>query len=210
MLRRVSATAVLTALTAIVSLVITALGRQQDAGIYAGFLPARASGYIVVGAEHALPWWITPLSATLVHVGTLHLLYNLVILFLAGRATEKVVGTLGTLILYLVGAYVSAAAQWLYDPLSTTMMVGASGAISALVGAYAMLYGRPRARTIGPIPARVIHILWLAAGWTLLNFLFWIISRHAGVPIAIAAHVGGFIAGLLLARPLLALRWLGA
>ena len=64
-----------------------------------------------------------------------------------------------------------------------------------------------RARAIGPLSARMVHVLWLAAAWTILNLLIGVLSAQAGMPIAAAAHIGGFAVGLILARPLLALRW---
>jgi len=113
-------------------------------------------------------------------------------------------------VLYLVGAYAAAAAQWAVEPMSEVPMIGASGAVSAVVGAYALLYGRPRAKAIGPLSARTVHVLWLAAAWTVLNLLIGVLSTQAGMPIAAAAHIGGFVVGLALARPLLVWRWKGA
>ena len=84
-------------------------------------------------------------------------------------------------------------------------MIGASGAISAIVGAYAILYGRPRESKLSPKVARWVHIAWLAAAWTGLQLLVGYASRLNGTGIAAGAHIGGFLAGLLMARPLL--RW---
>ena len=86
-------------------------------------------------------------------------------------------------------------------------MVGASGAASAVVGAYSLLYGRSKTKAIGPIPAQVVHILWLAIAWTLVNLLMATAFLRGGVAIAAAAHIGGFFAGLALAGPLLRWRW---
>ena len=86
-------------------------------------------------------------------------------------------------------------------------MVGASGAISAVIGAYAMLFGLKKAKAIGPVPALVVHVVWLALAWIGVQVLFGIAMASAGVGIAVVAHIGGFIAGLLLARPLLLWRY---
>ena len=92
---------------------------------------------------------------------------------------------------------------------SVKAMIGASGAISALLGTYALIYSQRGVKPIGPIPAHVVRILWLAAGWTVLQLMIALAggfdSFFGGV--AIGAHIGGFIAGLLLARPLLARRF---
>ena len=86
-------------------------------------------------------------------------------------------------------------------------MIGASGAASAIVGAYSLLYGRSRARAIGPIPARAVHVIWLAAAWVVINLMTGLAFQAANIGIAAAAHIGGFIAGLILARPLFAWNW---
>jgi membrane associated rhomboid family serine protease len=86
-------------------------------------------------------------------------------------------------------------------------MIGASGAASAVVGAYSLLFGRSRAQAIGPIPAQMVHVLWLAVAWTVINLLTAFAFLGAGVAVAAAAHIGGFIAGLALARPLLMWKW---
>ena len=84
-------------------------------------------------------------------------------------------------------------------------MIGASGAISALVGGYALLYGQRRPSRLPPEAARWLHVLWLAAAWVAVQLLVGLASATTGLAVATAAHVGGFVAGLLLARPIL--RW---
>lgn len=168
----------------------------------AAFIPARLGGFVVPGA---LPAWLTPLSATLLHGGLLHLGSNLLMLFFCGRQDEVALGPAGTVILYVAGAYAAAAAQFAVFPHSAVPMVGASGAVSALVGAYAVLYGKRQPSRLPREAARWLHVLWLAAAWIGLQLLVGIASATTGVAVATAAHVGGFVAGLLLARPLL--RW---
>lgn len=152
----------------------------------------------------AVPPLLAPLSATLVHAGLLHLGFNILMLVVTGRAIEPVLGRWRLLLLYVAGAYAAAAAQWAVEPSSLTPMVGASGAISALVAAFALLFGRNRVRHPDPRVARLLGVLWLAAGWIGLQVLFgWFASASTGVSIATAAHVGGFVAGLALAPVLL-------
>lgn len=181
---------------------LNVIGKQNVAAMVGGFIPARLSGLTVVGA---LPVWLTPLSATLLHGGALHIGFNLLMLFFCGREDEVALGRAGIVVLYVVGAYAAAAAQYLSGPLSTVPMVGASGAISALVGAYAILYGQRRPSKLPPEVARWIHIAWLAVAWIVVQLLLGLASRTEGMAIAAAAHIGGFLAGLVLARPLL--RW---
>lgn len=196
--------------TILVSLVVTLLGLEQEGAFYAGFVPGRASLGFEGDIPGLFPNLLTPLSATLIHGGLLHLAMNVLLLVYAGVSTERALGAKGIVVLYLVGAYAAAFAQWLPDPQSPSPMIGASGAIAAIVGAYALLYGQARGRAIGPIPARVVNAVWLAAGWAAVNLLVGLVAESAGVGIAAAAHIGGFVAGLLLMRPLLAWKWRGA
>ena len=135
---------------------------------------------------------------------------NLLILVVCGRPTENILGMRGLVILYVVGAYAAAAAQYFAGPAETAPMIGASGAISAVLGAYALLFGRNRVKVANPTLALWLHAAWLAAAWVGLQLLVGFTFRTEGVGIAIAAHIGGFLAGLLLAKPLLMLRWRGA
>jgi membrane associated rhomboid family serine protease len=171
----------------------------------AGFIPARLSG--VATDYAAVPAWLTPLTSALLHGGYAHLGMNLLMLGFTGQQTERAIGPVGLAVLIVLGAYAAAVGQWLPDPMSARPMIGASGAISAVVGAYAMLYGQPRARAIGPLPARAVHVLWLLAAWTIVNVMMGLAFAHQGVAVATAAHVGGFVAGLALARPLLRFHW---
>ena len=89
-------------------------------------------------------------------------------------------------------------------------MIGASGAISAIVGAYALLFGRLRAtKGVAGLSAEFTHVLWLAAGWIGIQLLIGYAGMGMGA-IAVAAHIGGFIAGLVFARPLLLWRYRNA
>lgn len=196
-------TQVIAGATALAWLAVLLFG---DAGVInhlAGFLPARATGLVPI--DGGVPVWLTPLSATLLHAGLLHLGFNLVMFVYCGRAVETVIGGSAMLMLYLVGAYAAAAAHWLVDPASTVPMIGASGAISAVIGAYAVFFSRSQVRAIGPFSPFVVRVVWLAAGWVFVQSLIGLAA--IGAQVAIAAHIGGFIAGLALARPLLLWRY---
>ncbi|WP_242095613.1 rhomboid family intramembrane serine protease [Sphingomonas sp. CROZ-RG-20F-R02-07] len=202
------ATAIIAIGTAIVSALILLTGRLPYAAVEAGFIPVRASG--MVAHAFLVPLLLTPLTATLVHGGIAHLGFNLVMLVYCGQQAERATGATGLAILYVVGAYAAAAAQYAFDPSSLSPMIGASGAISAVVAAYALLYGERRAQAIGPIPGGVVHVAWLAAAWIGIQLLIGYAGFGEGAgtgPIAIGAHIGGFVAGLALARPLLLWRY---
>ena len=195
-------TITLGAVTALSYLIVAAMRVDAPASMIGGFVPLRVSGLLIHGA---LPVWLTPLSATLLHANMLHLGFNLLMLFYCGREDEVAIGPAGVITLYVVGAYAAAIAQYAAGPHSPVPMIGASGAISALVGAYAIFYGQRRPSKLKPEMARALNILWLAAAWVAIQLLLGLASVTQGVAIAAAAHIGGFIAGLLLARPLL--RW---
>ncbi len=184
------------------------LGLSDPAAVKGGFIPGRVEG--LQGDESFVPVVLTPLSATLVHGGLMHVVFNLLILLFCGRAVETILGLRQLAILYLVGAYAAAAAHYAVDPKDLSPMIGASGAVSAVLGAYSMLFGRNRVKVANPTLALWLNALWLAAGWVVLQIIVGFTFETSGTRIAIAAHIGGFLAGLLLAKPLLLLRYRGA
>lgn len=208
MSRRAPATATIAIVTVIVSALLILSGYVGYAAIYAGFIPARLSGELpMLDQSGLLPVVVTPFSATFVHANFLHLLFNLMMLGYTGAATERVLGARGIWVLYLTGAVAAVLAHYLYDPASAVPMIGASGAVSAIVGAYSLLYSRNRTSAFGPISAQTVQALWLVAAWAAINLLIGAVTAETGMPIAGAAHVGGFIAGILLARPLKRWYW---
>lgn len=185
---------------------VAATGLDAQAAVGGGFIPVRLTD----GIEGAgfLPALLTPLTATLLHANLLHLALNLLMLVICGKAVEPAIGAKGLGILYVLGALAAAAAQWAVDPQSQVPMIGASGAISAVVGAYSLLFGRSRVRVNNPALARALHVAWLAAAWTILQLAFGYAAGAGGGPsIATLAHIGGFAAGLLLVKPLHRLHW---
>lgn len=204
MLQLRSATGIIAIVTAAVS-ALAIVGGLGDWVYRAGFIPARLSG--IVELSGALPAWITPLSSALLHGGWLHLGVNMLMLVFAGSQVERIVGGSGLVLAYVVGALAAAAAQFAFDPASSIPMVGASGAISALFGLYALFYGRPRQFTRNVKLNRWIHVLWLLITWVVLQWMAGYLAGGEGVMLATPAHIGGFIAGLLLQRPLLLWRY---
>lgn len=202
---RARVTLALTVVTAIVWVLLVTIRQLDWAAQFGGFIPARAG---VEGETGRAPFWLTPLTATLVHADLVHLAFNLLILVFCGRPTEAVAGPVGLLILYVVGAFAAAGAHYVAASADPTPMVGASGAISAVLGAYAVLFGRNRVRVSNPTLALWLNALWLMAAWLVLQLIVGIsFSTGGGAQIAIAAHIGGFLAGVALAYPLLMLRY---
>ena len=197
------ATLAIAAVTAAAWLLTTAFGFQEQAVLWGGFIPLRVTHALAESGP--VPVLLTPLTATLVHADFLHLAFNLLFLMFCGRSVEGIIGARGDIVLYLVGAFAAAAAFWASAG-PQSLMFGASGAVSAVIGAYPMFFGRHRIRIANNLVALIVNALWLAAAWIGLQLLIGLASPD-GASIATAAHIGGFLAGLLLARPLLMLRW---
>ena len=203
-----TATIAITALTALAWMAAALLGKSDEAALAMGFIPARFSGAAVPWA--AVPAVLTPLTATLVHSGLIHLGFNLLIFVWCGMAVERVLGWPALVVLYLIGAYAAAGAQWAAGPMSTVPMIGASGAISAVIGAFALSFGRARRITASPAANRWINAVWLLVAWVALQVMMGWLAGGQGYLLATPAHVGGFAAGLLLQRPLLLWRYRSA
>jgi membrane associated rhomboid family serine protease len=193
------ATWAISALTVLSWLIVWALGIESLAAVYGGFIPARAFDATDVDL---IPFLLTPLTATLIHGGLLHLAMNVMILFYCGERVEKVLGPGPMILIYLVGAYASTGLHFLVNMDQMMPMVGASGAVSAVIGAYSMVFSTSETKSIGPVSAYWVRALWLAAGWAFVQWLFGLATAAEDVQIAIAAHIGGFLAGVLMIRPL--------
>ena len=196
----------ITVVTAAAWVLVAATGLGAHATVGGGFIPVRLTD----GIEGAgfVPALLTPLTATLLHANLLHLSLNLLMLVICGKAVEPAIGGRNLAVLYVLGAIAAAAAQWAVDPQSQVPMIGASGAISAVVGAYSLLFGRSRVNVGNPALARALHVAWLAAAWTGLQLMFGYAAGAGGGPsIATLAHIGGFLCGLALVKPLHRLHW---
>lgn len=205
---RVTATLILAGATVICWLLLSTLMTVDDAALTFGFIPARVGGDI--GNPGLVPAFLTPLTATIAHRDALHLLINMVMLLWCGIWVERGLGATALLILYAVGAYAAAAAQWVVNPASVVPMIGASGAVSAVVGAFALSYGQPKRLVTSPGLNRALNALWLLAAWVVLQLITGWAAGMDGTLLATPAHIGGFLLGLLLQRPLLLWRYRNA
>jgi membrane associated rhomboid family serine protease len=196
------------AITFVAFLLLYLTGQVDNAALLGGFIPARFGDSGLLAGMPAVPAWLTPLSCTLIHAGMVHLGFNLLMLIFCGRQVEQVLQKGALLLLYVAGAYGATLLQWAVEPNSVSPMIGASGAISAVIATYALLYSQQAVRRFGPFSANLLRVLWLATGWIVLQLMIGIaMAKGAGDlgEIAIAAHIGGFLVGLLLTRPML--RW---
>jgi len=155
------------------------------------------------GASQAGPTgqivWLTPLAAMFIHGGLLHLLGNLLYLWIFGRRIEDLLGHARFLLFYLVCGLIASGVQVASDPDSYAPIVGASGAISGLLGAYAISYPSGRLRLLWP-PMRIPAGLFLLA-WIVIQIASGLApAAEASRGVAWWAHAGGFVTGMALIR----------
>lgn len=163
-------------------------------------IPLGSDLYCVVQAE---PNWLTPLTSMFMHGGWLHLILNMWFLYIFGDNVEDAMGPFRFALFYLLCGFGAAAAQLLSHPSGAVPMVGASGAIGGVMGAYAVLYPRAPVHMIvflGFFVTRIIVPAYFMLGyWFILQLLSALptIGRTAG-GVAFWAHVGGFACGVVL------------
>ena len=161
-----------------------------------------------VPATYDKPVVLSVLFAMFLHGSWVHLLGNMLYLWIFGNNVEDRLGHLRYLLFYLACGYVATYAFAFANPLSTVPMVGASGAIAGVLGGYLVLFPGARVTSLVPflffLPARLPA--WVVLGsWFLLQWLYAegaAIAEEAG-QVAYLAHVAGFIAGMFLILPLL-------
>ena len=179
-----------------------------------GLIPGELLGRIPVGQTLQMsrdlscvigqPHWYTPLSSMFLHGGWLHLIGNMWFLWLFGNNVEDSMGHGRYLVFYLLCGLAAAAAQTLVNPNSAIPMVGASGAISGVMGAYIVLYPRVRVHMIiflGFFITRAVVPAYVMLGyWFVLQILGGLPSLGGDDTggVAVWAHAGGFLAGAVL------------
>ena len=154
--------------------------------------------------------WVSPeltlLTSMFLHGGFMHLLGNMLYLWIFGDNIEDILGKPVFLLFYFICGIVAALSQALPEPSSQIPMIGASGAISGVLGAYVVFFPKKKIKVAIPLgfflqilrlPAYVVLIFWFIL--QLINGA----NAGSGGGIAFGAHIGGFVAGLVLA-PILA------
>jgi len=165
-----------------------------------GFMPRYLFGELLPGSQP----WVSPLgsifTAMFVHGDFLHLALAMVYLWIFGDNVEDRVGRSRFLAFYLICGAVAALAQAVPDLLSTVPMIGASGAVSGVLGGYVVLY--PRANVLIALPFVLLRVSapLLIVVWFLAQLLGSLLAERGASGIAFTPHVAGFIAGALLIR----------
>ncbi len=175
-----------------------------------GMVPARITGLMSgvprVSAETAL---LPILSSMFLHASWLHLIGNMWVLWIFGDNIEDYLGHFVYIVFYLLSGLAAAVAHILLNAGSVVPTVGASGAIAGVMGAYFVLY--PRAKVLTLVPLIVIFTFWWLPAWIVLGYWF-VLQFFSGAATAVAAssrsaggiafwaHVGGFVAGIVLVK----------
>src|SRR4026207_1731371 len=161
-------------------------------------LPMSRTTVCVITGE---PSWFTPLISMFLHGGWFHLIGNMWFLWVFGNNVEDSMGRARYLAFYLLCGLAAAATQTFMSPNSIVPMVGASGAISGVMGAYVILYPRVRVHMLVFLfvfVTRIVVPAYLMLGyWFLLQLLGGSAAQGEG-GVAFWAHVGGFVAGAAL------------
>ena len=149
--------------------------------------------------------WLTVLTSMFLHGGILHLLGNMLYLWIFGDNVEDAMGSVRFLAFYLLCGIVAALAQIAIGPGSSIPMVGASGAIAGILAAYLMLFPKSRVLTLVPLFffLRLVAVpaVFLLGFWFLWQVIAGVGSFGSSGGVAFFAHIGGFIAGLFLVFP---------
>jgi membrane associated rhomboid family serine protease len=175
------------------------LGASDEEIITYAFVPEDLFGP-TEGATVLL--WTTVLTSMFLHGGLLHLAGNMLYLWIFGNNVEDAQGHGRFLLFYFVCGVAAALAQALINPHSTVPMVGASGAISGVLAAYVLTFPRARITVIIPLgilfyPVK-ISAFFVVGFWFVMQLVQAALTDPGEPGVAWWAHVGGFVAGLLL------------
>jgi membrane associated rhomboid family serine protease len=151
-----------------------------------------------------LPFWSTLVTSMFLHGGWAHLLGNMLFLWVFGDNLEKVMGHVRYVLFYLVCGLAAGLAHILSDSGSTIPSVGASGAISGVLGGYLLLFPRNRVKILARGGIMHVPAFVMLGIWILMQLVSQVGSmaqtEQTGGGVAYMAHIGGFVAGLALVK----------
>jgi membrane associated rhomboid family serine protease len=199
-------TVALIAINVLVFMYQVSLGPRGDQRLLYQFgaIPAVVLGEKALpAAVVAVPPVATMFTSMFLHGSIMHLLGNMLYLWIFGNNIEEAMGRVRFLLFYLLTGVIASLAHVLSNPSSTLPSIGASGAISGVLGAYILLYPRARVLTLIFL-GFFIRLMYIPAGWVLgIWFVLQLLSgsmagQGNGGGVAFWAHIGGFVAGMLL------------
>ena len=154
--------------------------------------------------ETPVPTGLTIFSSMFIHGGFMHLAGNMMFLWVFGDNIEDRLGHVKYLVFYLVAGVAATLSQWVINSDSQVPLIGASGAISGVLGAYLMIYPNNKIKALiifYLITVVEMRAIWLLGGWFVWQLLQGSLSIGLAdsVSVAFFAHIGGFVAGVVLA-----------
>jgi membrane associated rhomboid family serine protease len=168
--------------------------------------------FLNLNQEFVVPTWmyLTPLTSMFMHGGWMHLIGNMLFLWIFGNNIEDYFGPVRFLLFYIVAGLAAIALYTAFDPTSQVPLVGASGAIAGVMGAYIVLHPRAEITCLivfffiqfVVLPAKVVLGIWFA-----IQVVMAFVGSSSGGGVAWLAHVGGFIFGWLVLRGMV--KWKG-
>lgn len=186
--------------------------RAQELFVYRyAMVPRELTSGVDLPPANPWPLWTTVFTSMFMHGGWSHILGNMAYLWVFGDNIEHTLGKVAYLVFYLACGVAAAVTHVITDPASTIPTLGASGAISGVLGAYLLLYPNNGVNClvifgyfirIVTLPALVVLGFWIVL--QLINGL--LVPSVGGGGVAYWAHIGGFVAGFLLAVPVRLLR----
>ncbi|MDO4540518.1 MAG: rhomboid family intramembrane serine protease [Syntrophomonadaceae bacterium] len=170
-----------------------------------GFVPGYLTAYPLDPVS-----WLTILTASFMHGGWMHLIGNMWVLWLFGDNVEDKMGRGRFLLFYLLMAVLAGLFHWLTEVDSIVPVIGASGAVAGVMGAYFLMFHNARIFTY-IVPIFFVNIpAWVYLGFWILSQVYSAFMASASgmaSTIALWAHIGGFVGGMLLYRYFLRARW---
>ena len=167
-----------------------------------GAIPYQIIHGEILSGRGLVPPFVTLFSSMFLHGGFMHLIGNMLYLWIFGNNIEDTLGHFRFLTFYLLAGLSAALIQVLSDPQSTAPMIGASGAVAGVLGAYLLLFPQARILTLMFIFffIRMIRVpaLVVLGFWFLMQLLG--VTSGAETGVAFFAHIGGFVAGLVMIK----------
>ena len=164
----------------------------------------RRAGFGVVSVETPVPTEATIFTSMFMHGGFMHLAGNMMFLWVFGDNIEDRLGHFKYLVFYLLAGVAATLSQWAINTDSQVPLIGASGAISGVLGAYLMIYPNNKVKALiifYLITVVEVRAMWLLGAWFVWQLIQGTMSLGLAdsVSVAFFAHIGGFVAGMMLA-----------
>jgi membrane associated rhomboid family serine protease len=176
-----------------------------EASLRFGFSPA----FVWAGGWREVPLLtlLSPLLSAFVARDFVSAIFDGVLLLIAGRYVEKAIGPVGLGAVFVAGCYGGALLRLLLTPHSMLPSAGLTPALFAAIGAYLMLYGVPASLPVPRHLSRSLQIGVVAGFWLAVQLVFSFATKSFELSVSIVDPIGGLVAGMLLGRPLLSLKY---